>query len=404
MRTEHTYYLVFGLYNLSWSFLGPVYALFLLSRGLDFFQINAVLAVYLIAAFLFEVPTGAVADRVGRKLSFLLSCAVRAGAFALYASADSFSDCLLAEFIDAVGSTLASGALEAWAVDGIRSDGDRRPVDRVFARAQAVSRTLMIASGLVSGYVAERNIAAPWVMGAAGFAVTGCLAAAMMREPVRASGPRAARPSLTRTVREGFVGLRRAPVFRFLCLVTLGAAFAIMPVHQTWQPRMQALTGQGTALMGWIWALINTATIIGSILLPRLLVHVRRTHILVAVTVWRGLSIVAAALTTDFTIALLALLCAEVGFGLSEPMLQAWTNEHVEPAQRAMLLSVRAMAFTLGGGVGLVCIGLIARTAGIPLAWLVSGGILVLIAPLFVIASARAGAGAPATPVPGERS
>jgi len=38
MRTEHTYYIVFGLYSLSWSFLGPVYALFLLSRGLDFFR------------------------------------------------------------------------------------------------------------------------------------------------------------------------------------------------------------------------------------------------------------------------------------------------------------------------------------------------------------------------------
>jgi predicted MFS family arabinose efflux permease len=205
-------------------------------------------------------------------------------------------------------------------------------------------------------------------------------------------------------VREGIVAVRRTPVFRFLCLVTLGAAFAVMPVHQTWQPRMQALTGQGTALMGWIWALINGATIIGSALLPRLLPHVRRTHMLVAVTLWRGLAVTAAALATDFRVALVALLCAEVGFGLSEPMLQAWTNEHVEPAQRAMLLSVRAMAFTLGGGVGLVCIGLIARAAGIPVAWLVSGGILVLIAPLFVIASARAGAGVPATTIPVEPS
>ena len=53
-RTERTYYLVFGLYNVSWSFLGPMYALFLLSRGLDLFQINLVLAVYLITAFVFE--------------------------------------------------------------------------------------------------------------------------------------------------------------------------------------------------------------------------------------------------------------------------------------------------------------------------------------------------------------
>ena len=105
MRTEHTYYIVFGLYSLSWSFLGPVYALFLLSRGLDFFQINVVLAVYLIAAFVFEVPTGAVADLVGRKRSFLLSCVVRTVAFGLYASAHTFA---------ADRSQKARGRFESW--------------------------------------------------------------------------------------------------------------------------------------------------------------------------------------------------------------------------------------------------------------------------------------------------
>jgi MFS family permease len=113
-----------------------MYSLFLLSRGLDLFQINVVLATYLISVFLFEVPTGAVANLAGRKASFLLSCVVRMVAFALYAFADNFAQCVTAEFIDAIGSTLASGALGAWAVDGMRAEGDQRPTDRFFARAQ----------------------------------------------------------------------------------------------------------------------------------------------------------------------------------------------------------------------------------------------------------------------------
>src|SRR5438067_17338 len=60
-RTERTYYVVFGGYTLAQFFIAPVYPLFLLSRGLDLFQMNAFLATYLITVFVFEVPTGALA-------------------------------------------------------------------------------------------------------------------------------------------------------------------------------------------------------------------------------------------------------------------------------------------------------------------------------------------------------
>ena len=116
-RTERTYYLVFGLYNLSWAFIGGMYALFLLARGLDLFQMSIVPAVFWIVSFFLEVPTGAFADLAGRKTSFVLSCFVRMLAFGLYAAAGSFTAFIVAEFVDAVGATLANGALEAWAVD-----------------------------------------------------------------------------------------------------------------------------------------------------------------------------------------------------------------------------------------------------------------------------------------------
>jgi hypothetical protein len=83
-------------------------------------------------------------------------------------------------------------------------------------------------------------------------------------------------------------------------------------------------------------------------------------------------------------------------------LLQAWLNEHIAPARRATVLSVRAMCMTLGQGTGLLCLGLIARDATIPAAWLTSALILVLIAPVFLLLARRAeaatgNAGAPAS-------
>jgi len=400
-RTERTYYGVFSLYCLSWSFLAPVYPLFLLSRGLDLFQINLVLAIYLITAFVFEVPTGALADVLGRKTAFLLSCGVRMGAFGLYAFARGFTDCAIAEFFDAIGTTLATGALDAWAVDGMQAEGDRQMTDHFFARAQMISRPLMIVSGLVAGYVADRNITWPWFIAAGGFALTGVVAALSMRESAHLRAPAAApRRSMRGTIRDGLATVRATPALTLLCVLTLVGAFGIMPVHMLWQPRFQHLTGQGAWLMGWIWALLNLATIAGSALVTRLLNRYSREVALGIASLWRGLTLAIAALATSFTPALLGFLLMEIGFGVSEPMLQAWMNEHVAAEQRATVLSVRAMFFTLGGGVGLVCIGLVARAAGIPAAWLVSATLLVLAAPGYMIIGRRTRLTTPAVVAP----
>src|SRR5437867_9415629 len=89
-RSVRRYYFLCGSYNLAQFFIAPIYPLFLLSRGLDLFQTNAVLATYGITIVLFEVPTGALADVARRRVSFVLGCLVRTGAYALYTLARGF--------------------------------------------------------------------------------------------------------------------------------------------------------------------------------------------------------------------------------------------------------------------------------------------------------------------------
>ena len=75
------------------------------------------------------------------------------------------------------------------------------------------------------------------------------------------------------------------------------------------------------------------------------------------------------------------LLLYEVALAAREPVMAAWMNEHVAPELRATMLSVKGMSFTLGGAVGLVCLGLVARGHGIAAAWLGSASIYLLLVP-----------------------
>jgi MFS family permease len=386
-RTERTYYLVFGAYTFSSFFIGPIYPLYLLSRGVDLFQANAVLAVYLITVFVFEIPTGAVADRFGRKTSFLLSCVVRMAAYGLYTVADGFIDCLVAEFVDAIGTTLASGALEAWAVDGARAEGDRRPADRMLARGQVVSRAGMLVGGILCGYLAEGGLVLPWLVCAAGFGVTAIVGALTMREaPAAHAHTGTSRFSLARTMAVGLKGVAHAPVLRLLCVLALVDAFALMPFYILWQPHLQTAFGQELSTIGWVWAFFNMAALAGSAAVPWLLRRFARAPVLAGAALWRGAMLAIAAVAAGFPLLVAGLVLKQISTGLSEPIFAGWANEHARSEERATMLSVRSAFFTLGGAGGLLLIGLVAREAGIPLAWGLSAFLLAAVAPGFLLA------------------
>lgn len=389
-RTERVYYLVFGLYTQWGWFMAPVYPLFLLGLGLDLFQMNVVLAIYLTSVFVFEVPTGAVADVFGRKLSFLLSCAVRACAFALYARADSFADCVVAEVLDALGSTLATGALDAWAIDGMKAEGGRTPTDRFFARAQTLSRIVMVVGGVASGYLAMISFRLNWSVAAIGFVVTGVLAALLMKEAPRTRAEAAtARAAYWDTVRTGVAIVRGSRELRILCVLSFALVFAAVPTHMTWPARLREITGGEMWILGWVWAFINVTAMLGSYALPHLLTRFRREHVLVFSAVWRGAMLLIAALSGSFVPVFFGVLLQEAAFGLSEPIVLSWINDRIGPEQRATIISVRSMFVTLGGAIGLICLGLVARGYGIPLAWAISALLLLLTAPWFLLLRPR---------------
>jgi MFS family permease len=99
---------------------------------------------------------------------------------------------------------------------------------------------------------------------------------------------------------------------------------------------------------------------------------------------WRAVALGEAALAMSFPPALAGLVLQQIAFGFNEPVEQAWMNEHASTGRRATILSLYSMAFTLGGAIGLVCLGWLARETSIANAWLLSAGIFVLAAPGFL--------------------
>ena len=160
------------------SMIWGVNTLFLLDAGLSIGEAFAANAFFTVGMVLFEVPTGVVADTVGRRTSYLLGTITLIVSTLLYLllwqQTDApFAAWAVASILLGLGFTFFSGATEAWLVDGLHATGYRGSLDAAFAKGQIASGAAMLAGSIGGGLLAQwTNLGVPYVVRAALLGVT----------------------------------------------------------------------------------------------------------------------------------------------------------------------------------------------------------------------------------------
>ncbi|HEY8490425.1 MAG TPA: MFS transporter [Dehalococcoidia bacterium] len=179
----------------------PIWVVYLqVQRGLSLTEIMALEAVYQAVLVAAEVPTGAVADRWGRKFSLLLGSTGYVLAILLFGLADGFGPVLVAYVAWAVAMTLRSGADTAFLYDTLAAAGRAVEFSRAYGRGRAVWIAAGLAAGLLGAPLADATSLQVPVLAGAAFAGGAFLVVLTFREPPREGT--AARPSYLATLRE----------------------------------------------------------------------------------------------------------------------------------------------------------------------------------------------------------
>ncbi|MGP4009465.1 MFS transporter [Streptomyces sp. 4N124] len=132
--------------------LYPVYALLFTDTGLSVWQISSLFALWSITGVLLEVPSGAWADAVSRRLLLWLGPLLTAAGFALWVIVPSYWAFAAGFVLWGAGGALGSGALEALVYDELDRLGAADRYARVMGRARA--------AGLI-GVMAAMGLAGP---------------------------------------------------------------------------------------------------------------------------------------------------------------------------------------------------------------------------------------------------
>jgi MFS family permease len=369
---------VWSSYALAGGFLFGVYPIFLHARGLNQLQIDSVLAVYFTVTFLTDVPTGAFADALGRRRSFMLGCGVRAIAFLVYFFAYHYPMFLLGELIDGVGTTFCNGSIDAWGVDALDDAGYTGLKDRLFWRISQLMNLGFMISAVIGAYVADRNIAWPWLLGAAGYLINAIFVARLMHERPRHQVAPHLREMPALIGKRVVEGLRRGFAMRTLMLLTLanGIFFAAWaPYWLEWPQFFNETYGVGVWVVGWIYALFTIARMIGAELMIQTAggKEGRANRLFLLALALAVLMYAGGCVGNRTTLAIVVFAALNGCMGAVLPFTQSWVNEEIAADQRATLLSFRSTFETLGGSLGLIVTGVIADRTGIPSAWRFAG-------------------------------
>jgi MFS family permease len=117
------------------SFLEPVLVLFYFARGLGAGSIFALLLCFSLSVFVFELPTGAFADKFGPKASFLTGTVVSIAAKSLLLFAFVPWLFYLSRVLDGFAATFFSGADETLIYESLKEGGQQERMSAVWGKS-----------------------------------------------------------------------------------------------------------------------------------------------------------------------------------------------------------------------------------------------------------------------------
>jgi len=165
LRASSVWYAYEAAASFLWALPFTVTAYYFVTEvGMSPFQLVLVGTVMELSIFIFEVPTGVVADTVSRRLSIVVGNVVMGLAFVVVGSFPDVWPILVGYAIWGLGWTFTSGAMDAWLADEV---GDER-LTAVYLRGAQVSRVFSILGMGASAGLALVDLRLPIVLGGIG--------------------------------------------------------------------------------------------------------------------------------------------------------------------------------------------------------------------------------------------
>jgi DHA3 family tetracycline resistance protein-like MFS transporter len=376
LDVETVWYAYEAVTSFLWMLVFTVTAVYFVTElGMSPFELVVVGTVMELTIFVFEVPTGIVADTYSRRLSIVIGYVVMGIGFVLVAGVEAVWIVLLGYAVWGLGYTFTSGALDAWLGDEV---GDER-VTRAYLRGAQIGRVGSIAGILAAVGLGVVDLRLPIVLGGLGMILLAVFFALCMPEGGFRRLERGERGSFAQMAHTGRVGLGLVRARPALLAILGIAAFVGMwseSYDRLWQAHvirdvgLPSLGGFEPIVWFGLFALVGLLLAIAVAQpLERRLSDVGPERLARSLfrlyLVLLGSSLVFA-LAESLWLVMLASFTPYLARNLAAPIFSAWLNRSIdESSVRATVISITNQADAVGQWTGGPALGAVGNVFGL---------------------------------------
>lgn len=248
----------------SWFWLG-VWVFYYL-RFTDYAGIGLIETVMILTMTLTEIPTGALADLIGKRRTLMAAFLLEAGGAWWYALTNNYWGLVGAVFIMCVGGAFYSGTLEALVYDTLKDQSKEKSYDQVLANIQTIYLAAVAVFGLIGGFLFTLHFRLPFILNAV-FYTLGLAAAFWLAEPKSDSEKFSLAAYLSQT-RQGYRQLTASITVRRRTILLLMIGFVAVILDEMLNSFLGVEFGLSETMMGVFWAAIFVATAAASQFTP----------------------------------------------------------------------------------------------------------------------------------------
>jgi DHA3 family tetracycline resistance protein-like MFS transporter len=378
------------LFAAAWAFLNSVAfsvtgIYYVNEVGLDPLELILLGTAMESAAFLFEIPTGVVADVYSRRASVILGTFLTGLAIMLIGAYPHFYSVAAGAFFFGFASTLISGAIDAWLADEIGPEN----LGPAYFRAAQLGYAGAFAGIAVGVGLATLWLTLPILLSGAATATFSLFLLLFMPETGFRPAPREGRNSwhaMASTLTGGIRQVRSKPV-----LLGLLAVAAVMGMYSEGVDRLSEphfLKNFAFPLIGdlppvvWLGAIRAAALVLGFVgtsIAKRVVDPSQPRQAsagLLAITLIEILGTVAFAISGHFALAVACIWIAGMARSSAGPIYRTWLNQNLDSRSRATVISMSSQMDAFGQIAGGPAVGVVGNHYSLRAALVCSGLVL----------------------------
>jgi len=207
--------LMYAIASLMWArFFLPVLALFYIASQVSIEQFTIIMGAFALANFILEIPTGVIADLIGKKKTLLIGRSMYVIEILIIAFMNGFWPFLIAKVISGIAVSFVSGANEAMLYDTLKKQGRVHEHKKVTGIMFTLTNISMAFVFIIGAYLFSINNKLPAFVSLP-FIVVGVILTCFLQEPYK-SKKKVTFTNAWLHFKEGLACVRHNPVLKYL--------------------------------------------------------------------------------------------------------------------------------------------------------------------------------------------